>query len=178
MYGHAWVRSYGAEPNSVNGREWGITLAGLRKPDIDAGLEACRAEGSEWPPSAPRFSAMCRGVPSIAKVRDELSRPRSVKSAFTRAVWACIDPYRYRSNGDRVQERMLTEAYELTRERVMRGEPLPKVSAEIEHQQRKPGPPATREQQARYMAEIANELGLSPVEVEAMGADGLVRSRF
>lgn len=176
LYGATWERDYGANPRSSAGREWGLTLAGMSRQQIDAGLEACRVEGSDFPPSAPRFRAMCLGVPSLGRVKFELSKHFKFRSAFTRAVWRYLDVYAYRAASARDAERMLRDAYDVAKEAVMRGEPLPHVVGELEAPKGRPHKPATREQMRKHLADISATLGLSPSEAESMGKDGLLRA--
>lgn len=131
MYGHAWVNVHGVTPHegtgalSMSGDTWGRTLAGLTAQQIAAGIENCVAEGAEFPPSAPRFRAMCMNVPRLAAVRSELRQGNP--SPFTRAVWAELDAYRFKQASADQADRQLRDAYDLTHDRTMRGEPLPEV---------------------------------------------------
>ena len=158
LYGHAWVSVHGVTPHdkagalSMSGDTWGRALAGLSAQQIAAGIEACVAEGAEFPPSAPRFRAMCLGVPSLAAVRSELRHGEP--SPFARAVWTELDTFRYKQASAEQADRLLRDAYELVRDRVMRGEALPEPpAAVIPHEARKPTP-ATPEQRAQHVAEI------------------------
>jgi hypothetical protein len=173
LYGHAWTSSYGDNPRNVNGSEWASTLAGFSRSDIDRGLDACRAEGAEFPPSAPRFRAMCLGIPSLARVKLELTREGVERSPFACLVWSHIDSYAYRNAAQRDAERMIREAYELAREDRMLGAPLPQVVASL--QQDKPEfVPATPEQKAAHLERIRQELGLSKPEADLIGEEGLI----
>jgi hypothetical protein len=143
LYGHAWVNVHGVTPHdvgtralSMSGDTWAKALAGLGDQNFAAGIGACVAEGAEFPPSAPRFRAMCLSIPSFAAVRLELCRG-SETTAFTRAVWQELDVFRYRQSNTDLADRMLRDAYGLVRDRVMRGQPLPaEAIAEITHVQR------------------------------------------
>ena len=106
----------------MSGDTWGRALAGLSAQQVAAGIEACVAEGAEFPPSAPRFRAMCLGVPILAAVRSELRHGEP--SPFARAVWAELDVFRYKQASAEQADRLLREAYDLVRDRVMRGEAL------------------------------------------------------
>ncbi|AIC13982.1 hypothetical protein LZ757_05920 [Xylella fastidiosa subsp. morus] len=44
-------------------------LVGLEAAQFVEELAACIAEGSEFPPNAPRFRSMCLSVPSLTAVR-------------------------------------------------------------------------------------------------------------
>lgn len=134
LYGHTWRRDYGADPASVNGAEWAATLNGLTRQQVDLGLQACRTGGSEFPPSAPRFLAMCLGIPSLARVKHELSKSTGARSKFTWAVWRHIDHYALRATSDhREADRMVRDAYEVIREDVMARRPLVDPPVMIEH---------------------------------------------
>ena len=158
LYGHAWVNLHGVTPHdktgalSLSGDTWARALDGLLGQQISAGIKACVAEGAEFPPSAPRFRAMSLGVPSLASVRSELRHGGS--SPFARAIWAELDVYRYRQASADQGDRLLRDAYELVRERVMRGHALPEPpAAVITHDSAKPAP-ATPEQREKHIATI------------------------
>ena len=124
-YGHAWVSQYGPAPDGPVGAEWRETLGALTREQVDEGFRADAARGAEWPPSSAAFRRDCLGVPTLAKVRDELRPGHPAPSRFARAVWQRIDGWSYqRADADKA-DRMVREAYELTVEAVMRGEPLP-----------------------------------------------------
>lgn len=172
LFGHTWTSAYGNNPRSIAGAEWATTLAGLSRAQVEAGIDACRAEGGEFPPSAPRFRGMCLGIPSFAAVQFEITSTEAERSPFTRCAWQFIDAHAYRSANTRDATRMLRDAYDLARDLIMRGQPLPAPAAPIPHQP-KPVVLATPEQRQSHLAEIASMLGMSPAEAEAMGADGL-----
>lgn len=132
MYGHTWSSAYGDAPTGTTAETWASCLAGIGNQQIAAGLRACVAEGAEFPPSAPRFRGMCLGIPSLALVRLELRS--GDYSAFTRAVWGNLDPYRYGLASADNADRMVRDSYDLTREQVMRGEPLPTPSVAVSHE--------------------------------------------
>ncbi len=134
MFGHTWASAYGDAPTGTTAETWASCLAGVTNAQIADGLRACLAEGAEFPPSAPRFRGMCLGIPSLALVRLELRG--GDHSQFTRAVWANIDGYRFRQSSADAADRMLRDAYELTREQVMRGHALPTPSEAIEQEAR------------------------------------------
>ena len=157
MYGHAWASAYGDAPTGTTAETWASCLAGVSTQQIADGLRACLAEGAEFPPSAPRFRAMCLGIPSLALVRLELRHENP--SAFTRAVWQNIDAYRFRQVSSDVADRMVRDAYDLTREQVMRGQPLPEPSLAVEQEKRE-FKPASREVREAAMDKIAASLGV------------------
>lgn len=131
VFGHAWAGTHGLTPHdktgalSISGDTWARAMAGMSGQQIAAGIEACIAEGAEFPPNLPRFRAMCLGVPSLAAVRSELRRGES--SPFARATWAELDAFRYKRASAEQADRLLRDAYDLVRDRVMRGETLPEL---------------------------------------------------
>lgn len=159
LYGRTWTASNGDDPTGVAGQQWAATLAGLTRTQIDRAIEACRREGSDWPPGAPRFKAMALGVPSESAVRFEL-RGDSDRSPFTRLVWTFIDSHLFRMASADQAGRMIRDAYELAREAVMRGEPMPaEPVATLEHDKpSKPVIPATAEERKARIAAARAEL--------------------
>lgn len=135
MYGHTWASQYGTQPEGTAADTWAAALAGLTGPQIAEGLRACVVEGEEFPPNAPRFRAMCCGIPSLARVRLEFTQGDAERSPFTRSVWMLIDGYAYRHASARDSDRMLRDAYELAREQAMRGVALPEASKAVGHEQ-------------------------------------------
>lgn len=138
MYGHAWASQYGEEAIGVGAETWGAALAGLSAEQLADGLRACVAEGREFPPNAPRFRALCFGVPSFDRVTLEARKPDTA-STFTRAVYQHLDGYTLRNSTEDRVERLLLRAYNVVRESVMRGEPLP--DAPVAALDLKPPPP-------------------------------------
>jgi len=176
MYGHTWASQFGVQPEGTAAETWAASLAGLSGPQLAAGLQACVAEGSEWPPGAPRFRAMCLGIPSFVAVQYEVTRADAERSPFTRSVWQFIDGYAYRHASARECQKLLQAAYDRARDMVMRGVPLPEpIAGAIDHQ---PGEsvPATAAQRQQHLANIAEILGLSPPEAEAIGEEGLLKA--
>lgn len=146
LYGHAWVSAHGMAATNPDGRltidgeTWQRSLVGITGPQLAAGLDACITEAGEFPPSAPRFRAMCLGIPSFARVRIEITKAEASRSPFTRHVWQYVDGYAYRQATIRDGERMLRSAYDLAVETRMQGAELP-VTPEFEltHEKPKPG---------------------------------------
>lgn len=137
IYGHRWTTSYAASPTredgsiTVEGDTWSRGLLGVAPAQIAVGIERCITGGEPWPPTLPEFRAMCLGIPSLFDVRQELRPGTPTPSPFARAVWSRLDGWAYQRAEAHAAERMLREAYEATREAVMRGEPLPDEPAEI-----------------------------------------------
>lgn len=158
LYGHKWSTAFGTNPQSIGGKEWTLTLEGLTREQIDQGLQACRTSGDEWPPNASLFRAMCLAVPTVEAVRAELHGGEP--SPFTRAVWAKLDVHRHRHASADQADKMVGAAYELVRERVMRGESLPEPPVAALTQERREGKPSSKEVRDRYCAEIRALLGM------------------
>ena len=157
LYGHRWASQYGTTYAGTAADTWGAVLADLAPAQLAEGLRACVAEGGEWPPAAPRFRAMCFGIPSIAAVRLELQR--GTPSRFARLVWQNVDPYAHRQAQRREADRMVEDAYDIAREHVMRGGALPsEPAAMIEHDKpAKPQLPETPEERAERLRLLLGE---------------------
>lgn len=149
-YGHRWTSAYGEDPRGVAGRVWASELAGMSREQIDEGLASCRAASDPWPPSLPQFKGACLGVPSLAFVRDDVTRAPEHRDAFTRLVWSFVDAYRIKAASADQSDRMLRDAYDLAREHVMRGGSLPGAHNAVTKQDR-PAPAVPPEvAQARF----------------------------
>lgn len=167
LYGHTWHSAHGASPQDDHGRltisgdTWSKALMGLSGSQLAAGLEACIAEGDDFPPAAGRFRAMCLGIPTFAQVRVEATVPDAERSPFTRSVWQFLDGYAFRQASSRDGEKLLREAYEAAREARMRGAPLP-GRAEVITQQKPIFQRASDQHAALCQEEIARDLGVRP----------------
>lgn len=167
MFGHSWVSQYGADPAGSPGDTWSAALAGLSPTQIAAGLTATLTLGSDWPPSAPRFRALAMGIPSMAKVRQEIRHPTGERSPFTRQVWAFLDGYLFARADQAKADRMLREAYELASEYVMRGGRLPEpMAGAIEAQKPVKPAPASDHVARQHLDAIAKKLHISEEEGE------------
>lgn len=165
MFGHAWVSQYGADPAGMAGDTWSAALAGLTPAQIGAGLDGALALGSDWPPSAPRFRALAMGIPSMAKVRQEIRHPTGERSPFTRQVWAFLDVYLFAKAEQAKADRMLREAYELTSEYVMRGGHLPEpIAGAIEAEKPAKPAPAPEHVARQHLDAIAKQLHIDDEE--------------
>lgn len=164
-YGHAWVSQYGPMPDGLAAAEWRSTLWGMTTAQMREGFEADAIRGAEWPPSSSQFRALCMGVPSIASIREEINDmlryssqgQGSILSRFARGVWSRIDSYAYRNATGKVAERMMREAYELTREFVMEGGTLPPDPvALVQHEKRQhtPASPGTAQAHIDRLKEL------------------------
>lgn len=157
IYGHRWTSAYGDNPNEGAAQTWAKGLGGIHPRQLADGLRNCLASADPWPPTLPEFRAMCLSIPTLAAVKLEIRATEH--SQFTRAVWANIDTYRYRQSSAEVSDRMLRDAYDLTREQVMRGQPLPEPSMAIEQEKRE-FKPASPDVVAAAKAAIAETLGV------------------
>ena len=158
LYGYTWVNVHGESPHtqsgelSMSGDTWARSLAGITAQQIAIGIRACVTEGGEFPPSAPRFRAMCFNIPRFAAVRSEIGR--SDPSPFARAVWQELDIYRFKQAGAEQGDRMLRGAYDVIHDRVMRGERLLEPAAAALEAKPIKVNPATPDQVQRRIAEI------------------------
>ncbi|WP_223621190.1 hypothetical protein [Lysobacter sp. ESA13C] len=160
-FGHTWTSQFGDSPDGIAGRAWNEDLAGLTRAQLNAGIDAVKFEAAEFPPSAPRFRAMCFGIPSFSLVNSELlTKLNAQRTPFARLVWRYIDGYSHRHATSKEAEKMRRAAYELAAQHVMRGEAfLDEPVAEIEHQpEPKPqGIPKTREERIEHMRKVLGE---------------------
>ena len=125
LFGHTWVSQYGASPNGIAGETWSGVLADLTDDQLALGLRECVVLGGEFPPSAPKFRALCFALPSIREVREQIADPDSSLSPFAVLTRSLLDHYNYRQADGRTQDRMLREAYADAKDHVMRGGRLP-----------------------------------------------------
>jgi hypothetical protein len=165
MFGHPWVSQYGAAPDGVAGETWAAALSGITPVQIAEGLRATLATGAEWPPSAPRFRAMCLGIPDFGTVRREMQSKDTKRSRFTILVWQHIDAVRFHSMSADKADNLLREAYKRAHELVMRGHALPdETVADLP-------PPAPVDHASRAMdsmREFASEWGIKLPVVDAI----------
>lgn len=162
IYGHRWGSAYGADASTGAGATWAQGLCGLSAEQIGAGIERSIVSADPWPPTLSQFRALCLGIPSLAEVRVDMKRADSQRAPFTVLVWSELDSWWYaRSDQDRA-DRMLRDAYEAARARVMRGSPLPEPLPEIAPSAEKPAvKPAPPEVAAAHLAKLAEILGES-----------------
>ena len=156
LYGHRWTSQYGVAFSGIAADTWASALSGITPQQIADGLRACVAEGDEWPPAAPRFRAMCLGIPSYATVKLESTRKSEHWSRFTRSVWLKVDSYAHRHASVRDADRMLKDAYDIACEEAMRGVALPEhpVALIEETKPAKVVLPDSREARARKLAAL------------------------
>lgn len=128
MYGNRWVMHFGDSADGGAGATWRKVLAGLTPTQVAVGLQACAAIADDWPPSAPRFRALCLGIPSLPAVSAELSSGQPW-SPFTRLVWSFLDSFAYSRADTHMAERMLRGAYEKAQNHRMNGGDFPAAPA-------------------------------------------------
>jgi len=165
VYPNRWRAAMGESPQAEDGRltiygdTWAKGLAGLTPEQLARGLEACITRSDPWPPVLAEFRAMCLAIPSLAQVREDLTRDHADREPFTIMVARRLDGHRYRTADAREAERLLREAYEDAREARMRGEQLPEPLLRVAHDPAPPTP-APREVAQAYMDTILRELGV------------------
>lgn len=180
LYGHAWASAHGASVTrspddarlTIDGETWQRALAGVTGQQFAAGLDACITEGGEFPPSAPRFRAMCLGIPPFARVKLETTMADAARSPFTRFVWGFVDGYAFRQADMRAADALLRAAYDVAVEARMHGAELPASAAELAapgKPQPKPADPAVA---ARHLASIARMFGSDDDRAEIDAAAG------
>ncbi len=163
IYGHRWTSAYG-DSESGAAQTWAKALRDLTALQIATGLRACVEGCDDWPPTLPRFRAMCLAIPSFSAVRSELLDRNGERSSFARLVWSKLDGYRFTRADSDAADRMLREAYGSACEHVMQGKPLPDDPAgEIAHEASE-FKPASRETIESNLAAMAKALGLSESE--------------
>lgn len=145
VYGHRWVSAYGDDAGAGAGQTWAKGLAGLSAVQIADGLTAALASADEWPPTLPRFRAMCFGLPSFPAVRAEVNARNTRRSPFAVLVWSHVDAARYRMADADKADRLLREAYDLATEHVVRGGALPEPREELAAPEPEPRAPASDE---------------------------------
>lgn len=67
MYTHKFTSTYGETAVDDEGnltsaaKTWAASLGDVDHEQIINGMRACKDSGGEWPPSIPKFVAMCKG---------------------------------------------------------------------------------------------------------------------
>ena len=145
---------------------WARTLAGLSGEQIGVGLEACRVAVDDYLPTAAQFRARCLGVPSFAAVRLMMGSSKGfAPSRFMLLVRRYVDHHAFFHASTRDAERMLSGAYDVAREYVMRGGEMPQLPvAEIEAPKPAPRTPASDATVERSFAAMRAAIGVWPRE--------------
>ena len=123
MFGHTWASQYGDNPQGIGGDTWSAALADVSPMQIANGLRECLKSGAEFPPSAPRFRAMCFAIPALASVRYDMRTNQYDR--FTALVHSKLDTYIFTRSDQKTADRLLKEAYEVARDFVMSGGAMP-----------------------------------------------------
>lgn len=171
-YGHTWASQYGTEPAGIAAAEWRSTLAGITPEQMRMGFEADAVRGDHWPPSSPSFRAMCLGIPSLPSVRAEIEDmvkwshqgQGSIMSRFARGVWSRMNSYAYRNASGKHADRILVDAYRLTREFVMEGGTLPVDPVALVKHEKRQHVPASAETAQQHIDRLAEMLKTEPVK--------------
>lgn len=132
MFGHTWVSQYGSSPEGVARETWLAVIGDLSPRQIGSGLDALKSSAMEWPPSAPRFRAMCFPFPSIREVRKEIERRDGTDCDFSAYILRMIDRYQYQQGTISTRERILKEAYTDLKTYVLDGFEIPSQAPRIE----------------------------------------------
>jgi hypothetical protein len=148
LFGHAWSSQYGTAADGIAAETWAVALAGVTGKQIADGLRATMALGKDFPPSAPRFRALCMNIPSQAMASRMIYGKESA-TPFSRHMWGYIDAYRFRTADMDKTDRMIVEAYGLTTEYLMQGGHLPDEPAAMLE--------APHEEESTWTAEEAAE---------------------
>lgn len=162
-YGHTWTSQYvrgGDAAVSIAMAEWGETLAGLNRAQVEHGLHVDADRGAEWPPSSTQFRALCLGIPSFAALRFEMTHGDQPRTPFGLLCWRFVDAFRMAHADAKEADRLAREAFELAKAHVMAGGEVPvvpKVLAKPDVTAREPAKPETVE---RVMREMADKLGV------------------
>lgn len=138
MYGGAWASENGEAPqhddgsHTVAGKVWREALAGLGTEQLGEGLRLCLIRHPEWPPKLGQFRELCMGVPALREVRFQLRLPPAGRVPFMRVLAIYLDNFRLSRASDRAADKLLTDAYELAREHILRGDPIPEPVLELD----------------------------------------------
>lgn len=124
IYGHKWTSAYGEDAGSGAGVTWAKGLAGLGPQDIADGVEAALISSDEWPPTLPKFRAMCFGIPTLGATQLWFSK-NTTDSQWCRLIASYLDMRRLRESPWDKADKMVKTAYELAVAHVMAGGELP-----------------------------------------------------
>jgi hypothetical protein len=173
IYGHKWASAYGDACEADDGKltvagdTWQRGLTGVTEYQIADGLESCLTSADPWPPTLPAFRALCLGIPGLTAVLREINAylrrgaPGDLDpTPFVRLVWMHLDTYRLRHADVDKGDRLIRAAYDVAREAVMRGEPLPEPPvAAIEAAKPEKPKPADPAVVAAELAKVRELLG-------------------
>lgn len=164
MFPGKWKRDNGVAPVTADGpltasgETWAMALKGLLPRQMGEGLAACMRMGLEWPPTPPKFRALCLGLPSLAQVEQEL-RPGQDRSQLAVLVRSLMDLHAFNGADGYQQSRMIAAAYAQALQHVSAGGALPAAVAALVHERPAAPTVGNRESAAAAMARAAQELG-------------------
>lgn len=148
IYGHRWTSAFGDDAGQGAGLTWSKGLAGLAVEQIARGIESAVLSADGWPPTLPEFRAMCLGIPTLAAAKLAIN---DATNAFSRLMWMRMDRYQMRTAPTDRADSIITGAYELAREHVMRGGALPAMpEAMLAHQAERRAPAKPETAQAAF----------------------------
>lgn len=139
--------------------EWGETLAGLTRAQIQHGIAIDGRRCSEWPPSSTRFRAMCMDIPSFAALRYEFAHGEVPRTPFGLLCWSKVDAYRLRRADQTEADRLVHNAYDLAVAHVLEGGTLPVVHEALAcagPPERRPAPPEVAKRHIDAMLDSLN----------------------
>ena len=164
IYGHRWTSAYGEDAALGAGNTWEKGLSDCSPKQLANGLSAALVSADPWPPTLPQFRAMCLDIPSLASVV-LIIRGRAEPTPFARLVLSHIDSYRLRSTDAEKADRIIRDAYEMSREYVMAGGKLADDPvAAIEHDRAPTSKPADPAVAREHLDRIAALLKIEPVK--------------
>jgi hypothetical protein len=115
IYGHRWLSSYG--PTDTDDT-WAAGLTNLSPSQIGEGVTACINSGEEWPPSLPKFRALCLGLPTLQQVTRNILSGDKTADEFTLHVWHNLDRHRFQQSSAIAAEKLVKDAYEVVRDKI------------------------------------------------------------
>ena len=121
IYGHRWTSAYGEEAGAA-AQTWAKGLSGLSIDQIARGIDSCILAADGWPPTLPEFRALCLGIPTLAAAKLAIN---DASNAFSRLMWMRMDKFQMRTAPQDRADAIITGAYELAREHIMRGGAYP-----------------------------------------------------
>lgn len=147
IYGQHWGRSFGQTPDATG--MWALALKGLTQAQLWDGIEKCIKSGSEWPPAAPQFRAMClpgnNGVMSLELAYAEAGRylssphgrdPGKLSDVVYHTLYNNMDFYAFTQMSVKENASAFKMAYAATVEQLANGfeikKPAPK-EFQVEH---------------------------------------------
>jgi len=170
IFGARWSSIYGLVPEGVYRQEWELTLSQMIPEQINRSLLTCRSRSDGFAPTPGEFRLWGLGCPSVEDVRNQMAGPSDARTPFVLDVMRRLDLWALKHADSRTADRMVRDAYNATRDALIRGEELPPAPLEL------PAPkPETRtftiDEGKRWIADIEALLGTSPVAKRETAAD-------